>query len=131
MMDKSFKPNYLNPKKRYSYKISRSVRYLKHEESPKNIAYSRKKISNTPNRFKKSSRKCFKRFNRVKKLKCPDAPHNTTSFLIEYHRLSSYNDQNKIDDDVNFNNIEFFGSNFSNCHLLRNYESNSVYGESQ
>jgi hypothetical protein len=78
------------PNKQFSYKKSRSVQFtVNHVDSgtePSKVKKNTKVIIG-PRRSKR-----IHNLNKEKPKKCPGAPHNTTSFLINFHKRDSSND---------------------------------------
>ena len=69
---------------RFCYKNSRSVQVCKRS----NFQSSKRNLSNSSQNARKMKRYSRSRF-RKKPPVCPGAPHNTTSFLINFHKRDS------------------------------------------
>lgn len=75
--------------RQFSYKKSRSVRFTIDPKTPLASKKERGKPFHIPRR---SKRIAYHLQKKLEQKKCPGAPHNTTSFLINYHKRDSSND---------------------------------------
>lgn len=76
-------------RRQFSYKKSRSVSFCSDADVP---VVSKKKQGKAAFAPRRSKRIAFHLQRQMKQKKCPGAPHNTTSFLINFHKRDSSND---------------------------------------
>lgn len=75
-------------KAKFAYKNSRSVKVCSSSSTNKQTGTRNNKPGWLIRKMKRFPRNKF----RKKRLACPGAPHNTTSFLINFHKRDSSND---------------------------------------